>query len=226
MSIVLSEIIKTYNKGKETENTVIKGISLTIENGEFVAVKGKSGAGKSTLLHMIGCLDECTEGKYILDGIDISKLSNGELAELRNRKFGFILQDFGLLNDETVLQNVMLPMMFNKTRFGQMKKTARNCLALFNMEKMLDREVGTLSGGEKQRVAVARALVNDPDYILADEPTGALDSANSENLIEELKRLYEMGKTVIIITHDDSIAARCNRVITIKDGTLYEDTTV
>ena len=133
------------------------------------------------------------------------------------------MQDFGLINDETVLQNVMLPMMFSKVKLREMKKIATHHVELFGMKGFLQREVGTLSGGEKQRVAVARALVNNPDYILADEPTGSLDTANSEVLMDELKKLHEMGKTVIVITHDDSVAKKCQRVITIKDGNICTD---
>lgn len=220
MSIELSNITKIYNKGTSAENLVLNDVSLTIERGELVAIKGKSGAGKSTLLHMIGCLDDCTSGSYSVDDIEVTKLSNKEIAKLRNEKFGFILQDFGLINDENVLFNVMLPMMFNKVKMRDMEEIALENLRLFQMEDMQKREVGSLSGGEKQRVAIARALVNNPDYILADEPTGSLDSTNSDILMEELIHLHQIGKTVIIITHDDTVAARCNRIIQIQDGRI------
>lgn len=220
MSIKLKNISKTYNIGMNSQNKVLHDINLEINNGEMLAVKGRSGAGKSTLLHIIGCLDTATTGTYIVDDTDVSKLSNSELAALRNKKFGFIMQDFGLINDDSVIRNVSLPMMFNKTPLDKIKETATQKLNLLNISHLSERMAGSLSGGEKQRVAISRALVNNPDYILADEPTGALDSDNAGLIMEQLIRLNKMGKTVIIITHDDAVAEKCQRIINIADGII------
>ena len=220
MSIKLKNISKTYNTGMSSQNEVLHDINLEINNGEMLAVKGRSGAGKSTLLHIIGCLDTATAGTYIVDDTDVSKLSDSELAALRNKKFGFIMQDFGLINDDSVIRNVSLPMMFNKTPLDKIKETAKQKLKLLNISHLSERLAGSLSGGEKQRVAISRVLVNNPDYILADEPTGALDSDNADLIMEQLIRLNKMGKTVIIITHDDTVAEKCKRIINISDGVI------
>ena len=220
MGIEIHDIKKSYKRGEGLESTILKGVSLTIQKGEMVAIKGKSGAGKSTLLHILGCLDRPTSGSYQLDGVEVQYSKQSEIAKLRNQKFGFILQDFGLINDDTVLDNVLLPMMFTKVKWGNMKKIAYEYLKKFGVEKLSNQEVATLSGGEKQRVAVARALVNDPDYILADEPTGALDSGNTDIMMKELINLNQLGKTVIIVTHDDAVANQCKRIIEIKDGVI------
>lgn len=218
MSIQLKNIYKTYNKGTASENTVLHDINLEINKGELIAIKGRSGAGKSTLLHIIGCLDTPTSGKYFVDNIDATELNNSKLATLRNKKFGFVMQDFGLINDDTVIKNVSLPMMFNSTPLNKIKIKSSKILNSLNIEHLSNRIVNTLSGGEKQRVAIARALVNNPDYILADEPTGALDSENASLIMEQLLELNNTGKTVIIITHDDNIASKCKKTITISDG--------
>ena len=218
MSIQLKNIYKTYNKGTASENTVLHDVNLEINKGELIAIKGRSGAGKSTLLHIIGCLDTPTNGKFFVDNIDATELSNSKLAVLRNKKFGFVMQDFGLINDDTVIKNVSLPMMFNSTPLNKIKNKSSKILSSLNIEHLSNRIVNTLSGGEKQRVAIARALVNNPDYILADEPTGALDSENANLIMEQLLELNNIGKTVIIITHDDNIASKCKRIITISDG--------
>lgn len=222
MGIEITKLRKRFNEGTTAECEVLKGISLTIGEGELVAIKGKSGAGKSTLLHILGGLDQMSEGTYRLDGVELNGLTNKKLAELRNQKFGFILQDFGLINDDTVLHNIILPMMFGKTKLSQMEPIARKYMKQFGIEQLEKQEVATLSGGEKQRVAIARALVNNPQYILADEPTGSLDSVNTQILMEQLVKLNESGKTVIIITHDDMVAAQCKRVIQIRDGVIVK----
>lgn len=223
MGIQLSHISKIYNEGTASENTVLNDINFEIKDGDMLAVKGRSGAGKSTLLHIIGCLDTATSGKCIIDGIDISKLNNKQLADLRNRKIGFVMQDFGLINDDSVLRNVSLPMMFNKTPNNKIKNIALQKIKLMGISHLADRVVSDLSGGEKQRVAISRALVNNPDYILADEPTGALDSANAMMIMDQLIKLNKLGKTVVIITHDESVAKKCKTIINIDDGKIFRN---
>lgn len=219
MGIVLREAVKKYPLGDGgKEQTVLNGLSLTVRDGEMVAVRGKSGAGKSTLLHILGLLDVMDSGSYLLDDKDVSRLGNREMAKTRNKKIGFILQDYGLVEDETVLYNVGLPLMFSSVKLGKIQMIAREKLKKTGVEALCYKKVSVLSGGEKQRVAIARALVNDPDYILADEPTGALDTGNADRVIEILKQLNNEGKTIIIVTHDDAVASACKRVITIEDG--------
>ena len=186
----------------------------------MVAIIGRSGSGKSTLLHILGCLDQVSQGNYYLDNIQVDSISNKEKARLRNEKIGFILQDFGLIPDNTVLESVMLPMMFDNTRFSEMEERAKEKLKMVGMEKQSTSMVSNLSGGEKQRTAIARALVKNPDYILADEPTGALDQKTGEDIVGIFKRLNQEGKTVIIVTHDPKVAGVCNRIVKISDGEI------
>ncbi len=222
MSIILNEICKKYNLNTNRENSVLKNISMQINDGELIAVKGRSGAGKSTLLHIIGCLDTATSGEYYLDGKDISKCTDRDIANIRNEMFGFVMQDFGLINDDTVSFNVGLPLLLGNKASENIEKTVDEKLKIMGIFKLKNRLAENLSGGEKQRVAIARALVNDPKYILADEPTGALDSANSKIIMNILKDLNKQGKTVIIITHDADIASECGKIVTIEDGVLTE----
>ena len=198
----IKNVKKIYDKNQKNEKCVLNDVSFEIKKGEMVAVIGKSGSGKSTLLHILGCMDTISSGTYYLDGIQVDSLSNKKQAELRSSKIGFILQDFGLLPDDTVLENVILPMMFDRTNLTKVKEKAIEKLKLVGMEKQLHQKVATLSGGEKQRVAIARALVKDPDYILADEPTGALDTENAKMFMEQLHKLHRMGKTIVMVTHD------------------------
>lgn len=220
--IELININKIYNENEGNENIVLKNVSLKVKKGELIAIVGRSGSGKSTLLHVLGCLDQFTRGNYYLDGIDIGRLSNKEKAQLRNKKIGFILQDFGLIPDDTVLESVILPMMFDNTKMSEIKKIALKKIQMVGMEKLINNKVSTLSGGEKQRTAIARALVKNPDYILADEPTGALDGENAKLFMEELKKLHKYGKTIIMVTHDLDLAKECERIIKISDGCLKE----
>ena len=223
MGIKLENITKKYKKKETSEyQSVLNDISLEIKSGELVAIRGKSGAGKSTLLHIIGLLDTMTTGKYFLDETNILELNDKELARTRNQKIGFILQDFGLIEEETVLYNVSLPLMFGKEKLKTIKPKAMEKLHKVGVEHLAEQKVSVLSGGEKQRVAIARALVNEPDFILADEPTGALDSKNAENIMRILKALNAEGKTVIVVTHDDMVANSCKRIIEIQDGKVYE----
>jgi putative ABC transport system ATP-binding protein len=216
--IHLNNVCKIYNEGKDSEFYALNNISLKIEKNDFIAIKGASGSGKSTLLHIIGCLDVASSGTYILDEVDIKIQNNKKLSKLRNEKFGFVLQDFGLINDETVLKNVYLPLMFNTTPISQMRKLALEKLKQLNIIHLADRIVEDLSGGEKQRVAIARALINNPEIILADEPTGSLDSKNSDMIMKIFSELNKIGKTIIIITHEEFVADYCKKVFFLSDG--------
>lgn len=220
MSIFMEHITKTFPVNQGQSYPVLTDISLTIHSGELIAVRGKSGAGKSTLLHIIGCLDTPTSGCCRIGETDITNLPLKKLARLRNEKFGFIMQDFGLIGDESVYENVSLPLLFSRIPSRQIPLKTDEQLERTGILHLREKAVELLSGGEKQRVAIARALVNNPDYILADEPTGSLDSANAELIMQILKDLNQAGKTVIIVTHDDAIAHACDRIIHIKDGVI------
>lgn len=198
----------------------LHAVDLQIANGEMVAVRGRSGAGKSTLLHILGCLDTFEVGEYLLDGVSVKECSSRELAALRSSKIGFVLQDFSLVNHKTALYNVKAPMLFNKVPFGQMKAKAMQALKQMDIESQAKKDVVNMSGGQRQRVAIARAIVNDTPIILADEPTGNLDSSTAAELMEIFKYLNKQGKTVIIVTHDDAVAAYCDRVISLHDGKI------
>ena len=199
---------------------MLKDANLSIDKGEMVAIKGSSGAGKSTLLHIIGCLDKPTSGSYLLNGQNVSQLSLSKLAEIRNASFGFVMQHFALIEEDSALQNVATPLLFAKARRSQMDARAMEQLRNVGMEQMANKRIATLSGGEKQRVAIARAMVNNPEIILADEPTGALDRANTEKIVQLFQQLNEKGKTIIIVTHDDFVAQSCRRIVTIADGVI------
>lgn len=223
MSILtLKNIGKIYNPGKANSCEALRGVDLDIERGDLIAVIGESGSGKSTLLHILGCLDQPTSGEMRFGGKRVNFRSAKKLAAYRNGKIGFVLQDFGLILGETAVENVCVPLLFSKTPFAKMKSRAKKALDTLNIGKLANKRVNQLSGGQKQRVAIARALVNDPEIILADEPTGALDSKTSSEIVNTLLELNERGKTVIIVTHDPKIAARCRRVVTITDGALSE----
>lgn len=221
MLIQLHDIQKSFRNGTDGAiQEVLKGIDLSIERGEMVAIKGASGAGKSTLLHILGCLDQPDSGTYYLDGEDISKASLTHLAEIRNRKIGFVMQHFSLIEEDTVLQNVGVPLLFAKTKRLLVNGLAMAQLQQLGIEHLAQKKVNVLSGSEKQRVAIARALINQPDIILADEPTGALDTANSEKIMGIFEQLHQAGKTIIIVTHEAFVADCCTRVLTISDGKM------
>lgn len=226
MGIVLKNVEKKYVKENTQENIVLKNISIKIDDGEIVALKGKSGVGKSTLLHIIGLLDTMTEGFYELDGEDISSIDNSKMAVIRNENIGFVLQDFGLIEEETTIYNVELPMMFGKMSLSKVRNQARQKLRELGISHLANQKVALLSGGEKQRVAIARALVNDPKYILADEPTGALDTKTASEIMSLLCELNKKGKTIIIVTHDDRVSECCKRVLVMVDGEIKEETLV
>lgn len=221
MLIALNGISKSYQASHGAPPyQVLKDANLSIDKGEMVAIKGSSGAGKSTLLHIIGCLDKPTSGSYLLNGQNVSQLSLSKLAEIRNASFGFVMQHFALIEEDSALQNVATPLLFAKTRKSQMDARAMEQLRNVGMEQMENKRIATLSGGEKQRVAIARAMVNNPEIILADEPTGALDRANTEKIVQLFQQLNEKGKTIIIVTHDDFVAQSCRRIVTIADGVI------
>lgn len=221
MLIALNGISKSYQASHGAPPyQVLKDANLSIDKGEMVAIKGSSGAGKSTLLHIIGCLDKPTSGSYLLNGQDVSQLSLSKLAEIRNASFGFVMQHFALIEEDNALQNVATPLLFAKARRSQMDARAMEQLRNVGMEQMANKRIATLSGGEKQRVAIARAMVNNPEIILADEPTGALDRANTEKIVQLFQQLNEKGKTIIIVTHDDFVAQSCRRIVTIADGVI------
>lgn len=217
--IELKDLYKTYNIKKSNEFKALKGINLKIDDGELVAIIGKSGAGKSTLMHIIGCIDDFESGNYIIDGEDVSSLREKQRAYIRNQKIGIVMQDFALVEDYTALENVMVPRYFSKHRKNSVYE-AYDVLKKVGMEEYSNKQVKKLSGGQKQRVAIARALINSPSIILADEPTGALDTVTSDEIMSLFVELNKEGRTVIIITHDKEIASKCNRIIEIRDGKI------
>lgn len=222
--IVLEQVEKKYHRGKENEVTALTEINLTIEEGEMVVVTGSSGSGKSTLLHIMGGIDVADQGTYTLFGNKMEKKKEKELARLRNEMFGFVLQNYGLLEYRSVYDNLMVPTLMNKNiKKGQVKKRCKEVLEQVGMGQYLNRKVKELSGGQKQRVAVARALMNQPKIIFADEPTGALDSKNSIMLMEELKKLHEEGKTIVMVTHNEALLPYFKRKIVLKDGKIIQN---
>ena len=218
--IILKNIKKVYNPKKPNAFEALHDVSLTIEDGELAAVIGKSGAGKSTLLHILACIDSYESGDYEIDGIPTTHLSERKAARIRNEKIGMVMQDFALVEDFTALENVLLPLEFAKRRKHNRKVLAMNALKSVGMEEYAKKPVNKLSGGQKQRVAIARAIVNEPSVILADEPTGALDSKTAAEIMDVFCELNRQGKTVIIVTHDMGIAQQCSRIIEIADGNV------
>lgn len=216
--IELNNITKTYNPRKTNEFTALRNVSLTIGDGEMTAIIGKSGAGKSTLLHILACIDNYQEGEYRIDGVLVKKLSEKALAQIRNEKIGMVMQDFALVEDFSVLENVMLPLDFAKKKKSDRRDIAISALRSVGMDEYARKPVNKLSGGQKQRVAIARAIVNGPSLILADEPTGSLDTKTSAEIMEVFKRLNSENKTVVIVTHDPKVAESCGRVVEISDG--------
>jgi putative ABC transport system ATP-binding protein len=218
--IKLKDVWKIYKMG-EVEVPALKGLNLDVKKGEFLAVQGPSGSGKSTAMNMIGALDYPTKGHIYLEGKDISLLTESELAQLRGRKVGFVFQQFNLIPTLTAAENVSLPMMFQGASTGQRKKRAEELLTLMNLAHRFSHKPAELSGGEQQRVAVARALSNDPDVILADEPTGNLDSKTGASMMDLFKKLNsEQKKTIVMITHDEKLARQAKRIAHLKDGII------
>lgn len=216
--ISLKNITKCYGSG-EGETLALNDINLEIEEGEMIAIMGPSGSGKSTLLNILGLIDIPTKGEYFINSKRVSELKSNDLAKLRNEKVGFIFQNFNLLYDYNLIYNVSIPITYSKNKKG-MKERAESILKEVGLEDHKTKTPDKLSGGQKQRVAIARALVNNPDIILADEPTGALDKETGENILDMLEEINKKGKTVIVITHDVNIAKRCKKIINIVDGKL------
>ena len=222
--IEMQGIVKTYNVGKENELEILHGIDLAVYPGEFVAIVGESGSGKSTLMNIIGVLDQPTAGTYRLDGVDVQRASRDEMSEVRNKKIGFVFHNFNLIGRTTAQRNVELPMLYAGVGARQREQRARELLAMVGMEQRRFHQPNELSGGQKQRVAIARSLVNDPAILLADEPTGALDSETSRHVMDIFHTLHrQQGKTIVLITHSQELAAECPRVITLRDGNIISD---
>lgn len=222
MIIKVENLFKTYDAGS-FKVEALKDINLEIKKEEYVAVMGPSGSGKSTLMNILGCLDRLSSGRYILDGEDISKLDDNNLAQIRNKKIGFVFQAFNLLPRLSALENVELPMIYAKVSPNERIKRAKTALEKVGLSDRLHHKPNELSGGQKQRVAIARALVNSPSIILADEPTGNLDSKSSEEIMEIFESLNNEGVTIVMVTHEADIALHTKRIVTFKDGNIISD---
>ena len=219
--IQIKNLVKIYNKGKTNEFCALKGIDLSIEEGEMVAIIGKSGAGKSTLLHILAAIDSYDKGSYLVDGVSVGDLKEKDRARFRNQKIGIVMQDYAMIDEYTIEENVQIPLIFGKVKGNDVRREKiMTALKNVGLDELAKKPVRQLSGGQKQRVAIARALVNNPAFLLADEPTGALDSKTSGEIMDVFEKLNQGGKTVIIVTHDMEVAARCGRVIEISDGEI------
>jgi putative ABC transport system ATP-binding protein len=225
--VQLDEIHKIYDSG-EVPVHAVRGVSLTIQRGEFVAVMGASGSGKSTLMNLLGCLDRPSKGRYLLDGTDVAGLDRNQLADLRNQKLGFVFQGFNLLSRTTARENVELPMLYGRRHFSsrEIHQRALKSLDLVGLSQRADHFPNQLSGGQQQRVAIARALINEPQVLLADEPTGNLDSKTSVEIMGVFQKLNEQGITIIMVTHELDIAHYCKRNLIMRDGRLVSDVPV
>jgi len=221
----MSGVRKTYSTGV-VEVEALRGIDLEIDNGEYLAIMGPSGSGKSTLMHIIGCLDVPTAGSYLLDGTDVSKMSEKQLAEIRNQKIGFVFQQFNLLASLTALRNVELPLVYAGVPAAERKERAMAALSKVGLAQRVQHRPGELSGGQQQRVSVARALVTDPALILADEPTGALDSHSTREILDLFAELNDAGRTIVVITHEADVGQEAKHLVHIYDGLLRESAPV
>ncbi len=226
--VVIEDLFKTYRLGGDVNVPALRGVSLTFEPGEFVAIMGPSGSGKSTLMHILGCLDRPTRGRYLLDGQDVSRLSRDQLAALRNRKLGFVFQSFNLLSRTSALENIELPLMYSRGGLG-LKEIARRSRKALDMVGLADRAhhlPNQLSGGQQQRIAIARALVTEPTVLLADEPTGNLDTRTGMEIMEIFQKLNDAGITLIIVTHEPEIGQFAKRRVVLRDGRIVQDAPV
>ena len=225
MLIDIQNLYKIYNEGKESEVRALDGVSLQIDRGEFVAIVGQSGSGKSTLMNVLGCLDIPTYGQYHLNGTDVTSLSDRSLARIRNREIGFIFQGYNLIQELNALENVTLPLIYQGVSVWEREEIAMAALAKVGMDDRAHHRPSEMSGGQQQRVAIARAIATHPPIIMADEPTGALDSKTGKHVLEILHSLHEGGSTIILITHDNGIAATAHRIVRISDGHIVADGT-
>lgn len=224
-TIILNQLRKTYHMGDELDVHALRGLDLTVRNGEFVAIMGASGSGKSTLLNIIGCLDYPTSGAYTLDGVRADELDRTDLADIRNQKIGFVFQKFNLLARTSALENVELPLLYNRSgKIPDSRQRAVHALERVGLGDRLTHEPNQLSGGQQQRVAIARALVNQPAMLLADEPTGNLDSKTSVEVMEIFEELHQQGITIVMVTHENEIAEHAKRTIRLMDGQIVSDT--
>lgn len=222
--IEMKNITKSFYIGTPNELNILKGIDITVKEGEFVSIIGTSGSGKSTLMNIIGALDRATSGNYVLDGTNIDEISDNGLSEVRNKQIGFVFQTYNLIPRSSALKNVELPMLYNGKGKKERRERAEELLELVGMKDRMSHQPNELSGGQKQRVAIARALVNDPSIILADEPTGALDSATGRMVMDLFHKIHEEeGKTIVLITHNNELAEETQRIITLKDGNIISE---
>lgn len=222
--IRMENIVKTYYQGKPNELEILHGINLSVHKGEFVSIVGESGSGKSTLMNIIGVLDRQTAGTYYLEGQDVNSMTDEVRSAIRNRRIGFVFQNFNLLPRANALKNVMVPLMYGEEKTKNAKERAMEMLAMVGMEERAGHRPNELSGGQKQRVAIARAMINDPAIILADEPTGALDSKTGHMVMDLFHKLHEeQGKTIVLITHSQELASETQRIVTLLDGNIVAD---
>ncbi|MDR2649544.1 MAG: ABC transporter ATP-binding protein [Clostridiales bacterium] len=224
--IYMRKIKKSFSMGKHKKLEVLHGIDLTVKNGEFVSIVGQSGSGKSTLMNIIGGLDRPTSGQYLLEDVDVGKLGENQLSDIRNRKIGFVFQLFNLIPRSSALRNVELPMLYGGVGDAERREKAKELLAMFGMRDRVNHLPSELSGGQKQRVAIARSIANDPAIVLADEPTGALDSKTGRMVMDIFHRLHEQqGKTIVLITHNEKLAQETQRILILEDGNIVDERT-